>query len=153
MKKDMSKLVMGIINKPLEENEEVENVQPVAEQKESNPVTRVEPKAEKPSTQETVKPTPIKRLAPLNADDAISRAEEWEHFRTECMNYSKSPRKGVSLWIDDDIADLLNELKNAEHSKVFLRHMVNAMCSVFIQNHKEEIKKAILANKKKNPFL
>ena len=69
------------------------------------------------------------------------------------MNYSKSPRKGVSLWIDDDIADLLNELKNAEHSKVFLRHMVNAMCSVFIQNHKEEIKKAILANKKKNPFL
>ena len=46
----MSKLVMGIINKPLEENEEVENVQPAAEQKESNPVTRVEPKAEKPST-------------------------------------------------------------------------------------------------------
>ena len=52
-----------------------------------------------------------------NADDAISRAEEWEHFRTECMNYSKSPRKGVSLWIDDDIADLTFEFEDGKLTK------------------------------------
>lgn len=151
MKKDMSKLVQGILRNPVEEG---------LSQKEPQSI-RTEPKEEQlPKTEDSLEEgnvaQPSKESAagqiPDEGDD-LSRQGEWEQFQKECVNYSKSPRKGVSMWIDDDIADLLNELKNTGSNKVYLRHMVNAMCCVFIQNHKEDIKKAIRANKRRNPFL
>lgn len=151
MKKDMSKLVQGILRNPVEE--ENQKTEPQNIHVEQSREERI--KSQKNTEEETAEPVSKESFAgiPVDEGDALSRQGEWEQFQEECVNYSKSPRKGVSMWIDDDIADLLNELKNTGSNKVYLRHMVNAMCCVFIQNHKEDIKKAIRANKRRNPFL
>lgn len=79
----------------------------------------------------------------------------WQLFAEYADAYYRDTDKtrGVTVWIDDDVKDVLDKIKASGEVRVPIRHMVSAMCRIFIEQNKDDIIRAITKSKRKNSLL
>lgn len=79
----------------------------------------------------------------------------WQQFIEYAEEYYKDTDKtrGVTVWIDDDVKDVLDKIKASGEVRVPVRHMVSSMCRIFIEENKDDIIQALTKSKRKNSLL
>lgn len=121
-----------------------------------------EAKVEEEVAEEKNEEKPAEKPAPKEKQEAeekpaqkVSDDEDWNKFLTYAQNYYKDEGKdrGVTVWIDDEVKDVLDKIKSSGEVKVPVRHMVSAMCRIFIEEHKGEVLRVIAKGRKKNSLL
>lgn len=90
------------------------------------------------------------------AEKSLSGAsEDWKKFVKYAEDYytDESKGRGVTVWIDEDVKEVLDKIKSSGEVKVPVRHMVSSMCRIFIEEHKQEVLRVIAKGRKKNSLL
>lgn len=111
-----------------------------------------EPQAEEPQE----KPKATAEHKPTATDKAAAgMSDEWKKFVSYAEDYytDESKGRGVTVWIDEDVKEVLDKIKSSGEVKVPVRHMVSSMCRIFIEEHKQEVLRVIAKGRKKNSLL
>ncbi len=82
-------------------------------------------------------------------------SDDWKKFVKYAEDYytDESKGRGVTVWIDEDVKEVLDKIKSSGEVKVPVRHMVSSMCRIFIEEHKQEVLRVIAKGRKKNSLL
>lgn len=88
--------------------------------------------------------TPKHQSAPIisTATDGWSRFSDYAHQYNDVEGKSR----GVTVWIDEEVKAALEKIKSTGACNVPVRHLVSAAVRTFIEEHKEEIQKAMAAH-------
>ncbi len=110
-----------------------------------------EPQAEEPQE----KPKATVERKPAVDKTLTGMSDEWKKFVSYAEEYytDESKGRGVTVWIDEDVKEVLDKIKSSGEVKVPVRHMVSSMCRIFIEEHKQEVLRVIAKGRKKNSLL
>lgn len=76
----------------------------------------------------------------------VSKAKDgWPRFCDYANQYNsvESKSRGVTVWIDEEVKAALDKIKSSGACNVPVRHLVSAAVRTFIEEHKEDIVKAM----------